>query len=237
MSSRRVSWKWVRGHSGHPLNEEADSFRLPESPRPGPVEPPLPGRASGFEGFGEDRTGRLRPGSSLTHVDECRAAPRWSTWAANPATASAWRWPSGRVTMQRSRRCGMVEDNRDGEGGRSCGGPRRGHHGGKTHPGTGPSLPRHYPSTRSSRRPYRRPVRRGEESTSGQRRRRLREDGRGDGGADRRQHGGPDRLRHVQGGRSRPCVIEGTPAGQARRAVEPRRICAPSTTSLGEALT
>ena len=30
---RRVSWKWVRGHSGHPLNERADRLARAEAKR------------------------------------------------------------------------------------------------------------------------------------------------------------------------------------------------------------
>ena len=33
VKSRRVKWQWVRGHNGHPLNEEADRLAVEEATR------------------------------------------------------------------------------------------------------------------------------------------------------------------------------------------------------------
>lgn len=33
VGSRRVKWQWVRGHNGHPLNEEADRLAVEEAER------------------------------------------------------------------------------------------------------------------------------------------------------------------------------------------------------------
>ncbi len=33
IKSRRVKWQWVRGHNGHPLNEEADRLAVEEATR------------------------------------------------------------------------------------------------------------------------------------------------------------------------------------------------------------
>ena len=33
VQSRRVNWRWVRGHNGHPLNEEADRLAVEEATR------------------------------------------------------------------------------------------------------------------------------------------------------------------------------------------------------------
>lgn len=33
VKSRRVKWQWVRGHNGHPLNEEADRLAVKEATR------------------------------------------------------------------------------------------------------------------------------------------------------------------------------------------------------------
>jgi len=33
VGSRRVKWQWVRGHNGHPLNDEADRLAVEEAER------------------------------------------------------------------------------------------------------------------------------------------------------------------------------------------------------------
>ena len=104
VGSRRVSWKWVRGHSGHPLNEEADSIAYQESQaRAGRT---APARRSP-PGGGEDTPG-ASPGSSLTHVDESGRASMVDVGGKSATRRVAV--AEGRVTMQ-PRTLGMVEDN------------------------------------------------------------------------------------------------------------------------------
>jgi cyclic pyranopterin phosphate synthase len=95
VSKRRVKWEWVRGHAGHPLNEEADRAAVQEAkkmandPRrvgagdsPKKVEEPLrqrpesdlinPGGVGRFDQAGIEGEGFSDgfSGERLTHVDE-----------------------------------------------------------------------------------------------------------------------------------------------------------------------
>ncbi|MBM3948755.1 MAG: cyclic pyranopterin monophosphate synthase MoaC [SAR202 cluster bacterium] len=81
VASHRVRWEWVRGHTGHPLNELADRVakeeagllkpELPPSGNYGPAEttPSLPPRGGKAQDGGE-----YSKASRLTHVDESGAA-------------------------------------------------------------------------------------------------------------------------------------------------------------------
>ncbi len=103
VTSRRVRWEWVRGHSGHALNEEADSIAFRESQA----------RA------GRGRTIRSDPPAdtvgpsdaaavALTHVDESGRASMVDVGEKRPTRRVAV--AEGRVTMQ-SQTLLMVEQN------------------------------------------------------------------------------------------------------------------------------
>ena len=87
--SRRVSWEWVRGHSGHPLNELADQLARDEARE---------FRKSGSQKSSDRYSARTRDASpSLSHLDSAGKA-RMVDVGAKPDTdriAEA----RGRVTM------------------------------------------------------------------------------------------------------------------------------------------
>ncbi len=62
-AERRVGWTWVRGHSGHPLNEEADRMAFRESQA-------RAGRGGAGPSAGELQVRDKGPEPHLTHVDE-----------------------------------------------------------------------------------------------------------------------------------------------------------------------
>jgi cyclic pyranopterin phosphate synthase len=69
VSKRRVSWRWVEGHAGHPLNEEADRLaRMESTGKGGRSNNPGPAYAD----TGDDGSSSHDPG--LSHVDESGAA-------------------------------------------------------------------------------------------------------------------------------------------------------------------
>ncbi len=100
---RRVRWEWVRGHSGHALNEEADSIAFHESQaRAGRVAAIRSGPPSGAEDPSHAAA------AALTHVDESGRASMVDVGQKSPTRRVAV--AEGRVTM-RSQTLQMVEHN------------------------------------------------------------------------------------------------------------------------------
>jgi cyclic pyranopterin phosphate synthase len=97
VARRQVRWEWVRGHSGHPLNEQADRLAREEAKRQGGEW--VPASAGTTEGTGfrpppERREARKR----LTHLDESGTA-RMVDVGAKPVTGRA-AVARGAVTMK-----------------------------------------------------------------------------------------------------------------------------------------
>ena len=75
VGERRVSWEWVRGHTGHPENERADRLAVAAAEairdgRPAPVSTSAPGGDNGPEGAANnDGEARLTHLSELTAVE------------------------------------------------------------------------------------------------------------------------------------------------------------------------
>ena len=97
VARRQVRWEWVRGHSGHPLNEHADRLARAEAKRHGGEW--VPAEAGTTEGTGfrpppERREARKR----LTHLDESGTA-RMVDVGAKPVTGRA-AVARGAVTMR-----------------------------------------------------------------------------------------------------------------------------------------
>jgi ribonuclease HI len=65
MAGRRVEFRWVKGHTGHPLNEAAD--RLANAAATSYKEGVLPERGPGFEGAVTDHP---QPGTRSRAVDD-----------------------------------------------------------------------------------------------------------------------------------------------------------------------
>ena len=103
IGSRRVRWEWIQGHSGHALNEEADSIAFRESQA-------RAGRGAAIRSSppsgGEDPPHAAD--SSLTHVDESGRASMVDVGQKAPTRRVAV--AEGRVTM-RSQTLLMVEHN------------------------------------------------------------------------------------------------------------------------------
>ena len=104
---RQVRWEWVRGHSGHPLNEQADRLAREEAKRQGGEWVPAsagtteeaagigsPSQVYGEESPPERREARKR----LTHLDESGTA-RMVDVGAKPVTGRA-AVARGAVTMK-----------------------------------------------------------------------------------------------------------------------------------------
>lgn len=78
VARRRVSWQWVRGHAGDPLNERADDLarRAAEgrpTPPPHPVKPVPAMRSSEDQGASTVAllTPLLRPGETIRRCSSC----------------------------------------------------------------------------------------------------------------------------------------------------------------------
>ena len=108
VNEHRVSWQWVRGHSGHVLNEEADSVAFEESQtRAGRMKPrrqPLSGASEALDSSGAPKAPQ-RPGTlgtpepaKLTHVDAAGQATMVDVGAKSETRRTAK--AEGRVNMK-----------------------------------------------------------------------------------------------------------------------------------------
>lgn len=105
VAQRRVTWEWVRGHDGHPLNEEADRLAVAAMTRVASASPP------GIASSGGDSPPAPAPievpplaeaaprqPAGLTHIDE-QGSARMVDVSAKPDSARA-AVAGGTVTMR-----------------------------------------------------------------------------------------------------------------------------------------